>query len=503
MAKIITRLRERRQIEADLRHMLAAPSDLEFRRQAQRLAALGSQVIPVIVANLDRADARLLTAMGTVAALLNREEVIAALHQAILEPQRTDQGRMGAMTILERFLGQPPDDDLLSSLRDPERVVLRSLEEVLDRAVGNPAVWIEYIQGLDRQEPDVVLAVVRTLREMGTERAIEPLRMMAQDVRAEIAAEALQALGTLRLPQAGLALQTLLPIVHPELQPAAERALRKLRFAGVAVEPLPPPDPGWRALVGPVEGLGQRSVWFLLPSRWTAQARFLNVLLTDRAGAIEAVGHGQMPAWMLPPLRSVGYLHDVALPDGSGALLLLEATFDLGRRLVMEALAYNRQTQIPVAGPLRLLSPWLWGYSGANSLPPPALPDLGAEGEALAATSDRLLGHPAFVTWTVRSQAILQAAEESRRRPTWDREMWVRRLAGELTSDPVVRQVFGQRLTAMSEWLLLAGDELMARLALAAAEAIGQAAAPDLPFIRALVRRDLEAVLQGMKEGLD
>ena len=129
--KIITKLHERRQIEAGLREMLCAASDLEFRRQAQRIATLGSQVIPTIVRNLDQADARLLAAMGTVATYLDHEEVTSALRQAVLQPDRTDQGKVGAMTILERFLGQPPDDDLLVSLRDPETVAISSLEEVL------------------------------------------------------------------------------------------------------------------------------------------------------------------------------------------------------------------------------------------------------------------------------------------------------------------------------------------------------------------------------------
>ncbi len=491
--KIITTLRDRRQVEAGLRQMLAADSEWQFRRQAQQIAALGSQVIPAIVGNLDRADARLLTAMGTVAALLNRQEVVAALRQAILQPQRTDQGRMAAMTLLERFLGQPPDEELLTSLRDPEGVALRSLEEVLSQAEGNPALWIEYIRGLDRQEPDVVLAVVRTLRGMGTGRAVEPLRMMAQDVRGEIAAAALQALGTLRLPEAGWALQTLRPIVHLELQPAAGRALRKLRFAGVAIEELPPPDPGWRALIGPVDGLGRQNVWFLQPGRGTAQVRFLNLLLADQAGIVEAIGHARVPALMLPPPRPLGTLHDLLLPDGSGELLMLEAPFDLGRRLVLEALAHNRQTQIPVAAPLRLLSPWLWGSGGADSLPPPLLPELEEPDEGLMAVSDRLLSHPAFLTWTVHNPALLQAAEEGRHHPGRDREVWIRRLARELFSEPMVRHLLGRRLTAMSEWLLLAGEPWLARLALAAARAMDQESAHELPLIRALVRRGLEA----------
>jgi hypothetical protein len=512
--KIITKLRERRQIEADLRQMLAASSEFELRLQAQQIAARGSQVIPAIVGNLDRADARLLAAMGVVATFLDREEVTMALQQAVLQPQQTDRGRIGALTILERFLGQPADGDFLASLRDPEGMALSSLEEVLSQAERSPVILIEYVQGLDRQEPDVVLAVVQALRDMGTRspssgpsrRVIEPLRMMAQDVRDEIAAAALQALGATRSPEAARALQTLIPITAPALRPLAERWLRKLQFGGVEIAPLPAPGPGWRSLISPVDALGQQSVWFVQDSQLATHAQFLNVLLSDRAGAIEAVGHTQVPVTMLPPRQPSGYVHDIAWPDGSGSMLLLEASFDLGRRCVREALAYNRETQIPVAGPLRLLSPWLWGMSGADSLPARVLPELPegaeAEDEALLAVSDRLLKHPAFASWTVRSEAISQAAEEVLHHPGWDVQVWVRRLVGELFANQAVAQTFSTRLVSMSEWLLLAGEQSLSRLALVAARAVAEEPPQEQPFLQALVERDLELALDSLKHSL-
>jgi hypothetical protein len=502
--KIITKLRERRQIEAGLQRMLAATSEQEFRRRAQEIAALGSQVIPTLVSNLDRADARMLTSMGAVATFLDREEVVGALRQAVLQSRRTDRGRMGAITILERFLGQPPDNDLLTSLVDPEEVAIASLEEVLAQAARNPTVLIEYIRGLDRQEPDVVLAVARTLREIGADspdreqpdrQVVEPLRMMAQDVRGEIAAEALEALGTIRSPEAARALQTLIPACAPELRSRAERSLRRLRFIGIKVSPLPAPEPDWRSLVSPVDGVGHRSIWFIQRIPMTLYSRFLNVLLSDRAGAVEAVGHAEVPPTLLPPRQATGYLHDIALPDGSGAMLMLEAPLDLGRRLVLEALEVNRATQIPVAGSLRLLSPWLWGYAGADSLPPRTLPVLPAGDEEPEAAWDRLLAHPAFSAWTARDEMTMAAAEEAARRPGWDLEVWVKRLARELFTDSPVAEVLSQRLVAMSEWLLLAGDEERARLALAAAQALLSQPPHEHPFAKALIRRDLQLVM--------
>jgi hypothetical protein len=508
--KIITKLRERRQIEASLRAMVAASSELEFRQRAQEIASLGSEVIPTLVGNLDHADARLLKAMGIVAAHLDREEVITAMRRAVIQPQRTDRGRIGAITILERFLGQTPDDDLLASLSDPEGVAISSLEEILDQAENSPATLIQYIEGLDQQEPHIVLAVMRSLQTSGgapdpfgqPQRAIEPLRMMAQDVREEIAAEAIRALGTIQLPEAAHALQTLLPIVWPSVQPLAERLLRKLQFRGVESSPLPPPDPGWRALISPLNGLGQQSVWFIQRSDQTEQARFLNILLSDRAGAVEAMGHTRVPVQMLPPKRPPGHLHDIALPDGSGGMLMLEAAFDVGRRLVLDALAHNLRTQIPVAGPLRLLSPWLWGVAGGDSLPLRELPDLLQEDGALLSASAQLLEHPAFVTWTARSEATFQAAEEVLLHPSWDLELWVRRLAGELLGEPAMAQVLSKRLAAMSEWLLLAGDDRRAKLALVASRTMLAEVPQDHPFLQAVVRRDLESTVHSLKRSL-
>lgn len=505
--KIITKLQERRQIEADLRAMLAASSDLDFRQRAQRIASLGSQVIPALLGNLDRADSRLLAAMGTVASFLDRDEVTRALRQAVLQPERTDQGRIGAMTILERFLDQPPDDALLANLADPERLARSSLEEVLQQADGNPALLIQYIEELDQQEPDIVLAVVRSLESVGgdspqsvqSQQAVELLRLMAQDVREEIASAAVQALGGIRSAPAARALQVLSPTLSPVLRPVAERLVRKLQFSGVEVDPLPAPDPGWRALASPINGLGQQNIWFILENRETAHAEFLNVLLSDRAGAVEAVGHRHVPTVMLPVFRSMGHLHDIALPDGSGALLLLEIGFDQGRRLLSDALASNRETQIPVAGPLRLLGPWLWGCAGGDSLPERRRPELFEGDAALRAGSGELLEHPAFVTWTVRSAATFQAAAEALRHPKWDRAVWIRRLTEEMFGKPEVAGVLHRRLVAMSEWLLMAGDERRARLALVAAEAALDRSPQDQPFLRALVRRDLEKALESLE----
>jgi len=490
--KIITKLHERRQIEAELRQMRTARSEQELMQRARRIASSGSQVIPTIVHSLDQADEQMVAAMGLVATLLDRNEVVDALRRAVLHPRRTDQGRVAALTILERFLGLPPDDELLGSLENPESVALTALEEVLRRAEHAPTVLIDYIQGLDRQEPDVVLAVVRALQKKRETSCVEPLRMMAQDVRAEIAAAALEALGKFRVPEAAWALQTLIPIVHPELRPLAERMLRKLRFAGVAVREPVSADPSLRALIGPPNGYGRQTVWFILPYEGT-QSRFLHVQLDDRVGAGEAKAYERISPLMLPLRQPLGVVHYVRSPDRQGILLMVEAPFDVGRRLVRQALHLNRQTQIPVSPVLRLLSPWLWEIGGADALPAPSLPEPGDDWQAMVGLSDRLLLHPALSDWTLGAKMALQSMDFSRYQRRSGAAL-VRRLADDLLAEEPIRRVIRRRLLALSEWLLLAGDADLSRLALATAQAIVREPPRRIPFVLALVRRDLEGV---------
>lgn len=497
--KIVTKLRERREIEADLRQMLSAGSEVELQQRAQQIASRGLQVISAILGNLDRADEHMLRAMSAVASYLDREQATRALSLAAADPLRAESGRKAAKAILEQFLG--PGQALGSGQALGQAEDLSALPQLLDRSQSEPVILASYVQELDHQEPDIVLEVVEALRALPEcppdDRPVELLRMLAQDVREEIASEAVQALGARRSPEAARAVQTLLPALSPALGQAAARLLRKLQFAGVPVEPLPPVSTEWRALISPVYGQGHQNLWFVQENpRTPAHARFLNILVTDQAGAVEAVGHAGVSRRPLPPRRPVGYVHDVAFPDGSGALLMLEAPFDVGRRLVLEALVHNRDTQVPVAGVLRLLSPWLWGLDGASSLPEKSLPALSEDDRGLVAISDRLLSHPAFATWMARMELSSQVVEEVAHRPGWDLDLWVKRLAADLFSEPGQAQVLSRRLEAMSEWLLLAADEMWSRLALATSCAILGRAPYEVPLVQALIRKDLELALQ-------
>ena len=491
--KIITRLRDRRQIDAALRRLPEVSSEVDLRRQVQAIARRGTQVIPSLIAALDRADSHMVAALGMVAARLDRAETVEAFRHLLRQPGHSLAARTAAVTILERFLGVQVPDDLRPGLAETTRAAVASLGALLEHAQEDPWALAGAVLEMDQQEPDVVLALVAALRGMPGPRPVELLRMLAQDVRAEIASEAVSALGSLLLPEAARALQTLIPAAGPAIRPLAERLLRKQHLAGLEVQPLPAASIALRALAGPLDGEGQRQVWFAEETAGPLARQVLILVLSDESGVVDAAQHQDVPKALLPRRQPFGTW--LLTRMGRGEMRLAEVAWDTGRRLVAEALDLNRETQIPLPGALRHLGSWLWGTRPTGTPQSPFL-EPEAAGEELAAHSDVLAEHPAFLAWHPARDAAALAADEALRRPAWDREIWVRRLTSELVAEPGMSRRLAWRLSANAEWLALAGETEPARVALAAAAALDREEIRHLPFLLALVRRDLDAALE-------
>lgn len=495
-AKIVTKLRDRRQIDAALRRLQEASSELELRRQVQALVERGPAVIPSLVGAMRRADARTLVLLGIVASHLDHGQTSEALFRVLQQPGRSYAERSAAVSILERFLDVPVPDDLRPGPDETIGVVVSALPELLERSEAEPAVLADAVEELDQQEPSVVLAVVAALHGMQGEPPLELLRMVAQDVRLEIAAAAVEALGSLRLPEAARALQTLASPSAAELRQRAEWLLRKQQLAGVEVAPLLPLSTAFRALVGPVDGEGQRRLWLIEETAGPMVRRMLELGLSDETGAVRAAVQQDVPKNSLPMRRLPGTWSLERM--GRQEVLVAETGWDTARRLVLEALERNRETQIPLPGMLRLLGSWLWGVrTGGQAALPRVEPE--REGERLAEQSRELAAHPAFLAWHPALEGSTAVVDQVQRRPARDREAWVGRLAAQLLAEPDAPRRLARRLRANGEWLALAGEAPLARVALAAAGAVEEGQAEDLPLWLALVERDLDAALEWME----
>jgi hypothetical protein len=492
--KIITTLRLRREIEQQIRTLVEVESEDELSAQIAHIVAQGDATISTILANLETSDPHFRGALGLVASHLPHDEIAGALRDTARDESLPDQVRLTALMILERFLDEEVDAAALQGMHDPNQVVLQSLIEVTSESERDRSILVEYVRGLAEQPADLALLVLDALGEIEPANQVELLRMLAQDERAAIREQALAMLGQHRSPAASRAIQTLLPTSPDDLQPALQRMLRKLTLAGISTNPLPAPEPSWRALISAIDGRGNQSLWFLQEHPGTNQCRFLGILVNDQLGLQEAFGGDEITGQHFPPLAPRGALHNIPLRDSGFHLNLLETDFDFGRRLVLNGLQTTFQHGGPTPIEYRLLNDLLWGYSTEALTADVSCPDVSWQTvQALLPDTASLLDNPDFATWFLQSELIDTYAAQLRRagkdlRIAAIPIQWVREVATAAFEDANTRDMYVGRLGAMSEWLLASGQERAARLAAAAARALGRVPPAEHPFILKLTQ---------------
>jgi hypothetical protein len=506
--KVTTALRERLELEQQLKVLLEVRSEEEFARRARHLAEGGDQVVSVVLHNLAHPDSRQLNALGVVASMYpHRGEILNKLYEAAADLDRSDRERVSAMLILERFLGQEPDPYLLQTLDDPRSVAIESIKDLIRTSEQDPSVLLEYTRALSSQPPQAIVGIVDTLLEVGQERAVPVLCLMAQHGNEEMAVAALHELGRLRHPRAVRGLQSLIPVLLPDRRPLGERSLRKLQFSGVPVEPLSRAGAEWRALIGPVEGTGGRVVWFIHDPDENDRCHFLGVSLGEDDGIVQAYGNHGVPAQAVPDRQRPGHIHRVpfqptAAEEGASAkvstLFLLEADLDYGRRLVRQAHARHFETGRTFPPAYRLLGPLIWQYDASTLDASRQLPPTPAHALDLLPQTASLPYHPFFRGWFVRRDRMAEIVEATfHRAPTADREVlraWASQLAEEHFDEALVRQIQA-RLVEMSEWLWQAEQVSLVELTTVAAKTIVEIPPAQHPFTVSMAEMGLNLVL--------
>lgn len=503
--KIITSLKHRLSVEAAMREMLEATSSEEFEEMAARIARQGPQVIPVIIANLGTSDARFRGVLGSVARHLDRDEISYALREVVMQPWRTDQERTTALMILERFLGEEIGDSLYLELADPLEVARQSLREVAAEAERGAEAYVEYLRSLEDEPADVALLVLKAAQTMAPERVAEPLRLLALDPREAVAREAIRVLGTLRIPEAVVALRTVIPCLAAGRKAWAERALRKLALAGVQT-PTPPPVEGrCRFLVSPVEGQGTRSIWVLEHAGADNRLNLLAVMLQEGRGIVDCFGTEGLTETPLTWSSDLGAVHRLSLPRRGYMLDLLEADPGYAVRLLEEgtAQALTHRQSLPLE--YRVWGRVVWQYD----LPDPRpvqLPRVSqARREELRPRLRRLLVHPAFDSWAPWTRQIdIWVGEWEGPSPPSLQDPVGADLARRVVRDyylPERLEACRKWLLANSEWFLLAGEQELAELAWVAAQELDPAACTEHPLLLALAERALVLAWDARQRG--
>lgn len=496
--KIITTFQNRLEMDAAVRSLGETSNDWELRQRAAEIAQrYGEKVLPALLAALDTSNPQLRGGLGHLAKRLDKNVAIAALSAAAHNRALSDQARLTAITILERFLDVMPDDAMYTGMAAPEQLALHSLQEVLADARSDRMVLVEYFRQLDQEPPDVQMTMVKATRLLQGAQGVDLLSMFAQETARPVAVEALQTLGMIADPAAAATLQGIAPSLPPELRQQAERSLQKLRLRGVAVTALAAPPDEARCLASAVTGEGHQMLWFFLPAAGAAGGDVLEVLVNQQQGLVAAAGRRQVEAGGLPERQAPGTL----LQGSVDQPLLLEAGLDYGRRRLLSVLPANWAAEQPTPLPYRLLGPQLWRWTRPEPAMPPA--------EAATATREdtiRLMQHPAMGSWFLQSRAIYARAERvltGSEVPTHEAfaHMIAETLQEALDSGLLSPAALRSSLNAMTEWFALAGDTEHADLALAAAQTVQENPASH-PLLLMMSELGLRLAMINLARGL-
>lgn len=484
--RIIRGFGDRLAVEQAVRALAQAPNAFELERRARELAEQGEAVIPALLRHLDTDNPTLRGGLGLIARHLDRDAIVPALRRAAADPRRPAAARLTAVMILERFLDETVDPALVGRLPDAREVARQSAHEALRLAETTPLVLVEYAEQLLREPPEVVHQVIDVLTEDDDPRMAELLGAIAAYAAPAEAARLIHRLGTLRTPAALLALATLQRLLPPELQPLAERSLRKLQLAGVR----PPERLPLRALWSPLLGAqGQSLLWFIRP-RADDQAVLLVLVCHDRLGLLQVETNPAIPLDVVPPPAPRGGVHRLSVSGSPHPLLLAEIDPHLGLYLLDEAIERMRKRKAPWPGDLVVFGSWLWDSPRqAAALPePPSAPAASAD-DFIA-----LFQHPVFVGWVWDVPDVTRLAARNGVGGTLTENDAVHRTVAQRLVEPETAALLADRLLRQAQWLMLTGDAITAGIALAARDGV-LSRDPDHPFVRVLAWRSLLTAL--------
>lgn len=496
--KILTGLMERRAIEAAFDALAQAADLTEASRRAQAVADFGDAAVPVLLARLNTEDPKVRGGLGLVAQRLDRARVAPALKAAVRARDRSDQARVTALTLLERFLHEPTDAGLLGAIQNPAGIARQSLRELIAAMEDDPAAIVEYLIQLAEQPADTPELLMQAMPELLPHpHLVTLLRMFAQGEDARLAQQAIELLGRTRTPEALLALIGLTVGLPPARVPAAERGMRKLRLSGVQAAPAIAAG-DWQALLSPVDGAGVQAVWLICRPTDGAAATALSLILHDPDGVLAAAQVAGPGGDEVLPIVPTGEILSAAQPDRLRPLMLLGASFEMGRRAIYEAAQLNWANGHPPPLTYRLFSHLFWQYG------PPA-PD--AEAEPAAEAYDRLtatlLDHPAFAGWFWQAPAVLEMADRlGARYSIAQRAAAVNDLA-RTAFGAADAASYGRRLRAMARWLRAARQTDAAELAAAAAAQLAALPAEEILLVRRLIGIGLDVAAINLSSGYD
>jgi len=499
--KIIDTFHIRRKLHNDLAGLASTHSEAEMLAQVR---AIAQNYEPLLILStlskfLDNSSSQLRGALGRLATLLPYDETVIVLRKEAANRQNPTQTRLTAALILERFLQAEIAPGLMSDIKNPETVVMQSLQEALAESYTNRYVLLEYVRQMRQENEQVAYQVMDLLGQLDAADRPELLRLLAYDMRPGVAQAALEQLGWIRqgepAQRAAQALHTLQYNLPPNLARLSERTLRKLRFVGVRYQP--GPLEGWRALITPSSLDGTQDIWFVHHGDGDNENVIIGLRMNASGGLLDTFGSEAVDPQFLPPERSVGEMVSIVLTVGAPTVFL-ETPVAYARWRLQQALEVHwRQPQPPpLPDEYTFYNPYL--FRSENAAPPADLQALLASGPALWQKSGRrlqeyaavLLRHPAMAGWFIQNRRMVEALTHLSGDDSYAFQRTIDDLKREMFT-PQLEQALSTEiqagLLAQAGWLAIAGHPRHAEYALLLAEGFHHLGVAEHPLMQMML----------------
>jgi hypothetical protein len=358
------------------------------------------------------------------------------------------------------------------------------------------------------------------LGEAGAE-AVPAVEHVALTGEEALALPAIHALGSLRAPAAAAALLRLADhLPGKEQKKAARRELARLRSQGISVAverpdaavattPLQPRATAYHALASHIDGSGSRMLW-LYADRPLGGAYLLSFVLNDLTGIKDSFVRDSTRKRLA--LREAEAREQISIT-------WIDLPVDYARWLVHEAATLNAESGTTLPTEYQL-----WREVVGEPAQPPERPlvyetvsrfEVKMRPELLR-DSPRLFEEPELQGWFFSYQEVREYANELRRAresrlvlSSESEEQRQERVVGQAIRElftPALRRGLQRRLEETGYIFLQSERPLQARLAVAAAVEIADSdpiVLPRHPFVRAIVERSIELVIQALRAGMD
>ncbi len=460
-------------------------ADPQFARRLTEAVACGPSVPAVAARRVDAFKPLELESLGlVVAAYRKRAEAVSQMLKVAHDRRNSDARRLGASLLLEYFLDVPPADDLLATLRDPALALGLSFAAVVRQSLGL-RVLRNYVQSLMFQPSDLLYMVFNRLLQED-ELPLEVARLMSLHPDEELSLSVVEALAGQGSRQALSTLAALEPSLSRTAGHAALRAIQKMRLAGYSPR-MSRPNMQCRALLGPIDGSGNRLLVLIAPTSVEDTAAktgalTLEMYLSEMSGVADAVEYETTGGETPPHPAKLGHLHRYtprvwgeglgSWPLGGAAepvAAALEVSYLYGLQVLREAVAKNWLSQTPLPLSYCLYSHHFWQFSerpedSAGEIEEPEQ----WHTERFVGSEADLLLNPVLSSWYLTGDSAQEVAQEisalngdAPRKLTDDNWKLLLPALIRLAHDEFgteVRARYARRLRSMSEWFRMSGQ---------------------------------------------